>query len=222
LCKANLHFKNNAFAQHTAEKAFLRVLNYSGASLARDFVDTRIVNETRNGTATYSGSVTLRPGIIDTQNDVGGWPTYNSTAAPTDTDADGIPDGWLEANYPGKTANQLNAEGYTYLELYINSLVNNITVNQNADAVISGIENKITSDKSDIYAIYNFENQKIILKSDLIVNKVIVSDLTGRTLKVISNSDQINTIDVAGLTSSVYLISVYSKNIYLKTIKVIK
>jgi hypothetical protein len=222
LCKANLPFQNNAIAQHTAETAFLRVLNYSGASLARDFVDTRIVNETRNGTATYSGSVTLRPGIIDTQNDVGGWPTYNSTAAPTDTDADGIPDGWLEANYPGKTANQLNAEGYTYLELYINSLVNNITVNQNADAVISGIENKITSDKSDIYAIYNFENQKIILKSDLIINKVIVSDLTGRTLKVISNSDQINTIDVAGLTSSVYLISVYSKNIYLKTIKVIK
>ncbi|MFZ4457343.1 MAG: hypothetical protein ACOYOT_14110, partial [Bacteroidales bacterium] len=94
--------------------------------------------------------------------------------------------------------------------------------NQNADAVISGIENKITSEKSDIYAIYNFENQKIILKSDPIINKVIVSDLTGRTLKVISNSDQINTIDVAGLTSSVYLISVYSKNIYLKTIKVIK
>ena len=64
LCKANLPFQNNAIAQHTAETAFLRVLNYSGASLARDFVDTRIVNETRNGTATYSGSVTLRPGII--------------------------------------------------------------------------------------------------------------------------------------------------------------
>lgn len=36
--------------------------------------------------------------LIDTQNDVGGWDTYNSTPEPVDTDGDGIPDEWEIAN----------------------------------------------------------------------------------------------------------------------------
>ena len=220
-CKATVSFQNVAIAQHTAETAFERVLDYAGTSIVRDAVDTRIVNETRNGTATYSGSVTLRPGIIDTQNDVGGWPVYNSTTAPTDSDNDGIPDGWLTANYPGKTANEMNVDGYTYLELYLNSLVKNITENQNVGAIISGIFNHKVTNDSDIQVIYQSADKKIILKSNENVDKLIVSDLSGRTLKIILLNNNDESIDVSDLSSAIYFISVFNKNLKLKTIKVI-
>lgn len=219
--KTSVPFANYAIAQHTAETAFERVLDFAGTSILRDAVDTRIVNETRNGTATYNGSVSGKLGLIDTQNDVGGWPTYNSTAAPTDSDSDGIPDGWLDANYPGKTANQLNVDGYTYLELYINSLVENITQNQNAGAIVSGIFSPKATNTTSIKAIYQSANKEIILSSSESFNKVILTDLPGRTLKILSVVDQNFSIDVSDLSSSVYLISVFNNNLKLSTIKVV-
>jgi hypothetical protein len=220
-CKTSVPFASYSIAQHTAETAFERVLDYAGASLSRDAVDARIVNETRNGTATYNGSVSGKKGLIDTQNDVGGWPAYNSTAAPADSDSDGIPDGWLDANYPGKTANQLNAEGYTYLEVYINSLVENITAGQNEGALVSGIFSPKMSNDTSIQAIYQPNNNKLILKSDDNINRIILRDLAGRTLKSESFNNQDVSIDVSELSSSVYLISVYDNAKNVKTIKVI-
>lgn len=220
-CKASVPFANYAIAQHTAEIAFERVLYYAGTSIVRDAVDTRIVNETRNGTTTFSGSVSGKLGLIDTQNDVGGWPTYNSTTAPTDSDSDGIPDGWLDANYPGKTADQLNVDGYTYLELYINSLVENITQNQNAGAIVSGIFSPKATNTSIVKAIYQSANKKIILNSTENFDKVVLTDLSGRTLKILSVVDQNFSINVADLSSSVYLISVFNNNLKLSTIKIV-
>jgi hypothetical protein len=58
---------------------------------------------------------------------VGGWPAYVSGEAPVDTARDGIPDVWKRAhglplNDPN-VANAVNADGYTMLEVYLNSLV---------------------------------------------------------------------------------------------------
>ncbi|MFZ4581232.1 MAG: pectate lyase [Paludibacter sp.] len=221
-CKASVPFLNEPIPLHTAETAFVRVLDYAGASLVRDAVDVRVVNETRNGTATYTGSVTLRPGIIDKPTDVGGWPIYNSTTAPADSDVDGIPDGWLTTNYPGKTANELTAEGYTYLELYMNSLVNTITINQNADAVISGlnIPNKTTNFNTK--CIYSNKNQKITVTSDSQINRIFVNDLSGRIIKTLLVNENNATFDVSTLNSSVYMVKVIRKNAFAETFKVIK
>ena len=113
-----------------AEKAYERVLASAGASYKRDKTDTRITNETRDGLAPEraSGNNGTKPGMIDSQADVGGWEiyTYDANNVPVDSDMDGVPDGWLEKNYPGKTANDTNADGYTYLEVYLNSLVEHI------------------------------------------------------------------------------------------------
>ena len=51
-------------------KEYRKILKEAGASLHRDSVDKRIVREVRTGTATFSGSVTGIPGIIDSENDV--------------------------------------------------------------------------------------------------------------------------------------------------------
>jgi pectate lyase len=92
-----------------------RVLNGAGASIARDSVDTRIVDQVVNDTGA----------IIDSQNAVGGWPVYNSTTAPVDSDNDGMPDVW-ETQYQLNPANAADRNGdtdgdvYTNIEEYIN------------------------------------------------------------------------------------------------------
>ena len=110
----------------SAKKAYQSVLKSVGCSLVRDVLDMRYVNETRTGTFTFKGSKGSSNGLIDSQNDVGAWPVYNSLPAPPDTDGDGIPDGWLEKRYPGKKSTDLNKNGYTYLEVYLNSRVKHI------------------------------------------------------------------------------------------------
>lgn len=119
---------------HTAEQAYEKVLAFAGATLSRDAVDARIVAEVRNGTATYSGSKTGYPGILDSQTDAGGWPVLNSTAALTDSDNDGMPDAWeIEMKLNPGVANASGKDlssGYDNVEVYINSLVKHITTEQ--------------------------------------------------------------------------------------------
>ncbi len=130
---------------HTAQKAYEKVLDYAGASLHRDSFDQRMVDDTRSGTATYTGSG-LSKGFVNSQNDNkpsgagsdwSAWPTLNSTTAPTDTDGDGMPDEWETAHglNPNSASDgaQLNDEGYSNVEVYLNSLVADITEDQNAD-----------------------------------------------------------------------------------------
>ena len=110
----------------SARKAYQSVLKNAGCSLVRDVLDIRYVNETRTGTFTYKGSKGSTNGLIDSQNDVGGWPEYISLPAPKDTNRDGIPDGWLEKKYPGKKATDVDKNGYTYLEVYLNDLIKKV------------------------------------------------------------------------------------------------
>ena len=110
----------------SARKAYQSVLKNAGCSSVRDVLDMRYVNETRTGTFTYKGSKGSTNGLIDSQNDVGGWPEYISLPAPKDTNRDGIPDGWLEKKYPGKNATDVDKNGYTYLEVYLNELIKKV------------------------------------------------------------------------------------------------
>ena len=120
-------FADFAIEDQSALVAFEYVLSNCGAVLPeRDPVDARIIEETMTGTYHYSGVV--GKGLIDSPSDVGGYPTYSTTTPPTDTDADGIPDYWEDAN--GTDKNTKDASGttvsgnyYTNIEMYINSLV---------------------------------------------------------------------------------------------------
>lgn len=122
----------------TANNAYEDVLAYAGACYPkRDAVDARIVNEAKTGICLYSDTsytsysgIKGVTGIIDSQNTVGAWPTLNTLTALIDTDADGMPDVWELANGldPNSSAdrNTLNANGYTMLEVYLNSLVDSV------------------------------------------------------------------------------------------------
>lgn len=105
-----------------------QVLQIAGANLFRDSVDQRVIEEVRSGKeifgATYEGG---GKGIIDSQNEVGGWPVLKSKPAPTDSDNDGMPDNWEKDHglNPGQADNNGYSldKKYTNLEVYINSLV---------------------------------------------------------------------------------------------------
>ena len=124
----------NNINTHTALIAYDKVLNYGGASFKRDAIDARIVDEVKNKKFTFTGSNGSTNGIIDTQNDVGGWPVLNSEVAPPDTSGDGMPDAWKLEKKLKITDNNPNGHdlstGYENIEVYINSLVASISENQ--------------------------------------------------------------------------------------------
>ena len=135
---------------HSAAEAYKKVLAYVGASLYRDEIDARYMEEAKTGTATYKGSITKSPGIIDKVSDVKGYTETNfgtgSRPAGFDTDKDGIPDEWEKANGldPNDASDALtysldNKGYYTNIEVYANSLVENIMKSENKDA-LSGVD----------------------------------------------------------------------------------
>ena len=136
-------FDHAPVTTHPAEIAFEKVISYAGASLHRDSQDKRIMEEARNRTYTYKGSLLGGLGIIDNPNDVGGWPQLNSLPAPKDTDQDGIPDNWETANglNPNDSSDGASlfkdGSGYTNLEVYINSIVEPIMKTENENAEIN-------------------------------------------------------------------------------------
>ena len=144
--RLSLPLNYESVTTHSAQTAYERVLDYAGACLHRDALDDIIIADTRNGVATATGSGNLS-GIINTQGDVSGyitgsdspWPTLNSQPMATDTDGDGMPDTWEDSHglkkNDGSDGKTVTTGGYTHLEIYLNSLVENITTAQNADGI---------------------------------------------------------------------------------------
>ena len=143
------------------------------------------MQEAANGTTTYTGSATKtgdgktiqhRPGIIDFVKDQGTY-TLESTKHPTDYDADGdgIADAWEQANGGNldPKAKTLDPKGwYTNLEVYANSLVEDIMKAGNADGDANFTEyyptwqsptaiQTIKNDAETSSAIYNLAGQKV-------------------------------------------------------------
>ncbi|KAL4801799.1 pectin lyase fold/virulence factor [Aspergillus unguis] len=111
-------FDEEFFPSHITEQssteAYKRVLSDSGVSQpVRDNHDTRIIQETLDGNATYRGSVSGIPGLIDNEADVGGLEDFPTTtrSASWDADDDGVADWW-----DGSTG----GDGYTAIEGYLN------------------------------------------------------------------------------------------------------
>lgn len=146
----------NLMAVHTAANAFSKVVDFAGCSYRRDVVDTRIATETKDGTygtyGKYSGTQTgakgSKYGLIDTQEDVGGWPELKQGEKPTDTDGDGMPDDWEDANgldsedpsdavttsLCDKDNGNIHNCKYTNIEVYANALVEDMIKAQRNDA----------------------------------------------------------------------------------------
>ena len=100
-----------------APRALGRVLAQAGASRVRDAVDRRIVE-----------SVQARGGaLIDSQDEVGGWPDLAAGQPWRDGDGDGLPDDWerrhgLDPTDPQDARARVDNAGYDALEAWLNAL----------------------------------------------------------------------------------------------------
>lgn len=132
---ANSPFFASYATIQTAKDAYKKTLSDVGCTQpVFDDHDKRIINETLNGTYTYTGSISGVKGLPDSQTDVGGWENYpNETrAADFDSDHDGLPDWWEQiiGTNPNSAAGDFsdsNADtdhnGYTNLEEYLQWLM---------------------------------------------------------------------------------------------------
>ncbi len=113
----------------SAQEAYISVLQNAGDNFpTRDSADLRVINEARTGSAPFGATYARGlKGIIDSQNDVGGWPLLNNTIAPSDSDHDGMPDSWEIARglnpFDSTDSHNVASDGYTNIEDYVNGLV---------------------------------------------------------------------------------------------------
>jgi len=125
-----------------AADAKVYVLQNAGAILPkRDPVDARIVEQVKTGTITTNPAVQLpttqfkhrrlpidsyKIGIITDPSQVGGYPTYAGDAY-TDSDNDGLPDGYEKKNkldpQNGNDAAIITKNGFSNIENFLNGLV---------------------------------------------------------------------------------------------------
>jgi hypothetical protein len=108
----------------------------------RDIVDQRVIEQIRTGKVHYDATVkpeefyqfehrrlpadSYKQGIITDIRQVGGYPEYKGTPY-KDSDNDGMPDAWeskygLNPNNPSDAVLDMNGDGYTNIEKYINGI----------------------------------------------------------------------------------------------------
>ena len=126
-----------------ADEAYEYVLKNVGATLPlRDKVDERIVRTVKTGVPEYAKGLekktfyqfehrrlpmdSYKQGIITDISQVGGYPEYKGKPY-VDTDKDGMPDKWekkygLNPNDPSDAKGDLNGDGYSNIEDYINGV----------------------------------------------------------------------------------------------------
>ena len=201
--KSKTEFEVASVSTHAAVQAYEKVLTQVGASLKRDAVDERIISEVKNGNYTYEGSNGSSNGLIDSQADVEGWPLYNNEEKPADSNGDGIPDTWAAQYLPvGKTYKDLEpSTGYSYLELYINSLVDDLMKvcyenSSNSPSIhdfgLYGTTTGISfpsAQETDVVKCFR-QNKQIVLKGLCAGARIEIYDLSGRIMASYQSSDE--------------------------------
>ncbi|MCR5394020.1 MAG: pectate lyase [Bacteroidales bacterium] len=170
-----IHARNPVLFPYTttwsAEEAYEKVLSYAGCcmttykhkaenqvkgyALQWDSYDQTIINDVRNGVATYTSrdsqsGIYDTPGIINTQTECGGWPELYAhkseyRRASEDIDFDGIPD-YYERKLFGRDINpkaMCRIEGftqYTNMDYYLAYLCHDFVTRNISGEYMSGSE----------------------------------------------------------------------------------
>lgn len=191
---------------HSAKDAYKHVISDVGANQpVFDDHDLRIVDETLNGTWTFRGSYNSpngTRGIIDHQNDVGGWENYGSDARDTgyDSDNDGLPDWWeniigtnpnsAEGDFSDANADN-NKNGYTNLDEFLDWLANShytVVKNETESINLKDLSKGFTSNPS--YSVGQIENCDVNIEgSEAKVTHNSLTDQLGSFVFTVTDSE---------------------------------
>ena len=161
----------------SARAAYKNVLSDVGANQPFfDKHDNRIVEETLKGTFTYKGSKSGLGGMIDNEQDAGGWPNFATETRPADfdTDHDGLPNWWEKAfglNENSKAgdfsdANQdADKDGFTQLDNYLDWLAQpHFFMNLGEKKTLNVADYFKGYEKKPVYTFSDLKNGKAVLK----------------------------------------------------------
>jgi len=213
--RSDTEFSAGEVTTHSAEMGYQKALLYAGASLKRDAVDIRIVHDVSNGTATYSnGGNGSTNGLIDTQDAVGGWPGLLTTEAPLDSDNDGLPDIWEDANglnkYSAGDAQLTTVDGkYPNIEAYLNSLVADITAKQLEDALTSSSLSVIVQD-AEPRIFFQSSTGQLRIEHQSRIRRIQVYSITGALLATQMAGD--HSAELRIREKGILLLRIYDEN----------
>ena len=171
----------------SASAAYEHVLAKVG-TINRDAVERRVLEDVITGNPLYKGAKLKKAGIIDTPADAEGFPDYPVATPYIDLDHDGMADEWEVANgfnpsdpEDGKTV--ATSEGYTALEVYLNSLMGEkINITTTAIKTINVQSSQVVSRQ------YFTADGRLVsrLQHGLTIIRETLADGTTRTIKVMS------------------------------------
>lgn len=185
---------------------------YNGKGVVTYLPGTVIGSTTLTDTTTIDWKSLTYPkyGLIDSPTDFkltgaaadwSPWPTLISATAPIDSDSDGMPDEWELANglnpQNAGDAQGTSVDGrYPNIEVYLNSLVANIT-----NKIPLALENNLQSDTGVVYC----SDKKVIrVNSEEGVEKTYLYSVSGNCIRTFSG----NEFNVSSLPYGVYIVKV--------------
>lgn len=208
----------------SAKNAYKIVLSDVGCIQPEfDDHDQRIITETLNGTYTYRGSVTNKPGFPDNESDVGGYETYPEITrdANWDTDQDGLPNWWetitgTNTNSGTGDFSDANADadldGYTNLDKYLQWMSQphydsptGTKININIQKLSRGFTSGVS------YSLSNIENGNAVLNSDIVEFTPTANGLCSFNFTVTDNEG-------GTMTRKVNILSGYNSNLAVEKI----
>ena len=165
-------FSTTSLQTQSATDAHQLVLAQAGAIMPmRDSVDARVASDAENGTGS----------IIDDPSEVGGWPTLAAGTPPTDSDNDGMPDDFEDANGldpndpldaldTGLSRSFTGEDGYLNVEVYINCLFSgNLTpvsvTGASVDSTLLTLEEGRSFDLTETFSPANASNKSVTWSS---------------------------------------------------------
>ncbi|MGO4771970.1 T9SS type A sorting domain-containing protein [Flavobacterium sp. W22_SRS_FK3] len=180
--------------------------------------DQRIITETLNGTYTYRGSVTNKPGFPDNESDVGGYETYPEIIrdANWDTDQDGLPNWW--ENILGTNTNSgigdfsdtnadADLDGYTNLDTYLQWMSLPHYDSPDGSKISINIQKLSRGFTTGVnYSVSNVVNGNTSLNSDIV-------EFTPTTTGLCSFDFTVTDNEAATMTRKVNIVSGYSSNL---------
>ena len=186
----------------SATEAYEAVLAGAGCRIpCLDSVDRRILDEAAGNIApAYGTSYGAGTGIIDSQEDVGGYPAYNSATAPIDNDLDGMADEWeQEKGIDDPNGYDLSGQ-YTNIEVYLEDIINNQ----------ASVATPRTQGKASVW--YDATANAVTFGAQSVVTHLNVYNTAGTVVASYSPQAQASTCFLPSLPQGIYIVSLVMTN----------